>query len=466
MPDQEQKDTEAKRLWKKVLAELELDLSGNVFKMWVSRATAENLEEDSISLVCPTPYIRDQLSGKYFPFIKSSIDRVGKNSFNIKFIIREEEIKPKDPTELGPLFEDNSKNREKSLETAQKAGLSSRFTFDNYLMGKNNQLAYAIALAVAETPGKVYNPFFLYSGVGLGKTHLMQAIGNRIVAEKPDVKIVYCTGETFTNELIESLQRGKRNGRYTANEFRDKFRKADVLLIDDVQFIAGREATQEEFFHTFDALHRAQKQIVLTSDRPPKDFTNLEDRITSRFSSGIIADIQQPDVEMRTALLRRKRDENRDQVPNDVIDFIAEKINTNVRELEGAYLQVLTSAATTGTDINIEYAARALGQSIREEVVKKINLNQILKAVCNYYSVRTADLKGKKRTKDLVVPRQVTMYLIKEMTGTPYIAIGEFLGGRDHTTVMHGVDKIQNEVTEQGKVKQDITNVKQMIMSS
>jgi chromosomal replication initiator protein len=252
MSNQEQNDTEAKKLWKKVLADLELDLSTTVFNMWVSRAKALNLTGNSIDLICPNAYIKDQLSGKYYPFIKSGIDRIGKGNFKINFIIREEPKQETD-TEIGPLFDNAPKTPKKTAESLAKAGLSARFTFDNYLMGKNNQLAYAIALAVAENPGKVYNPFFLYSGVGLGKTHLIQAIGNKIIQDKPDLKVVYCTGENFTNELIEVLQKGKRNGKYTANEFRDKFRKADVLLIDDIQFIAGREATQEEFFHTFDA---------------------------------------------------------------------------------------------------------------------------------------------------------------------------------------------------------------------
>ena len=457
-------DVEAKKLWKKVLSELEIDLSPIVFNTWVSRASAENLDDGSIDLVCPSTYIKDQLSGKYFPLIKGSLDRLGHAEHKINFIVREEK-EVKEPKEIGPLFAEQTKQTVVSAEVYRKVGLSRKNTYENYLMGNNNRLAYAIAMAVAENPGKSYNPFFLYSGVGLGKTHLMQAIGNKILQDKPDLKVVYCTGETFTNELIETLQKGKRNGKYTANEFRDKFRKTDVLLIDDVQFVAGREATQEEFFHTFDALHRAQKQIVITSDRPPKDFTNLEQRITSRFSMGIIADIQQADVEMRTAILRKKRDENEDPIPNEVIDYIAEKIDSNIRELEGAYLQVLTQSHAIGTEMTVENAAKALGQSIKDDVRKPVNLNQILKAVCNYYSVKAVDIKGKKRTKDLVIPRQVAMYLIKELTQTPYMTIGEFLGGRDHTTIMHGVEKINGEVSEMGKTRQDVANVKQTIFS-
>jgi chromosomal replication initiator protein len=344
-----------------------------------------------------------------------------------------------------------------------KFNLSPKFTFENYLMGNNNQLAFSIATAIAKEPGTRYNPFFLYGGVGLGKTHLMQAIGNRILQEKSNLKVVYTTGEAFTNELIESIQSGRGKGRYTTNDFRDKYRKADVLLVDDIQFIAGREATQEEFFHTFNALYMSQKQIVVTSDRPPRDFKNIEERITSRFGSGIIADIQTPDTEMRTAILRTKRDYNNDPIPNDVIDYIARTITSNVRELEGAYLQVLTLSNALGVAINVESAAKALGQSIKPTERKQININNILKAVCNYYSIKLADIKGEKRTKEFVVPRQVSMYLIHTLTELPLMTIGEFMGGRDHTTIMHGIKKIETEIGTVEKTRKDIAAIQTIL---
>jgi chromosomal replication initiator protein len=299
--------------------------------------------------------------------------------------------------------------------------------------------------------------------VGLGKTHLLQAIGNKILQNKPGTKVIYTTGEAFMNELIEAIQSGKGKGKLATYEFRNKFRKADVFLIDDIQFVIGKEATQEEFFHTFNALYMDQKQIVITSDRPPKDFTSLEERVTSRFASGIIADIQPPDIEMRAAILRAKRDQNSDSVPNDVIDFISEKITTNVRELEGAYLQVITYAKTTGSTLDVETAAKALGQSIREEAKKNVNINEILKAVCTYYAVKAADIKGERRVKEFVIPRQVAMYLMKEITHSPYMTIGAFLGGRDHTTIMHGVDRVSKDVKKEEKIKQDVVNVRQLI---
>ncbi|KKS19473.1 MAG: Chromosomal replication initiator protein DnaA, partial [candidate division WWE3 bacterium GW2011_GWE1_41_72] len=249
-------------------------------------------------------------------------------------------------------------------------------------------------------------------------------------------------------------------GKYTTNDFRNKFRKADVFLIDDIQFVIGKEATQEEFFHTFNALYMAQKQIVITSDRPPKDFNSFEERITSRFSSGIIADIQAPDMEVRSAILRTKRDLMGHNISNEVLNFIAENVTTNIRELEGAYMQVITSAMAAGIEPTRESAAAALGQNIRNNQKRNINVNDILKAVCAYYAVKAPDIKGKRRTKDLVIPRQVAMFLIKEMTDTPYMTIGDFLGGRDHTTIMHGVRTIEEHVSKAGKIHQDIVNVK------
>ncbi len=278
----------------------------------------------------------------------------------------------------------------------------------------------------------------------------------------PNAKIIYATSETFTNELIENLQLGKSKGKYTSNKFREKYRNVDVLLIDDIQFIAGKEATQEEFFHTFNTLHMAQKQIVLTSDRPPKDFSNIEERITSRFGMGIIADIQNPDIETRIAILRNKRDKSKDAIPNDVIDFIAENVSTNIRELEGAYLQVITYARAVGQELNVKTASDAIGQSIKTSA-KPINLNQILKVVSSYYNVSITDIKSKRRTQELVTPRQMSMYLLHELTQTPYITIGELLGGRDHTTIMHGVKKVEEGLKSYSKTKQEYLNIKQLL---
>ncbi len=466
MPENNMQDI--KDFWKAVLAELQIKADPLSYKTALAKLKVANLTETSIDILCNTDFYRKDLQKRFGKQIEGAVNKIAGTEFFVNYEIDKSPVTfdPRTvPNSSAPLFTPQQSPDEIFKERSKKAGLSPKFTFENYIQGNNNQLAYAIAMAVAEKPGEVYNPVFFYSGVGLGKTHLMQAIGNRILQRTPSVKIVYTTGEAFTNELIESIQGGKRGGRYTSNEFRDKFRKADVLLIDDIQFIAGKESTQEEFFHTFNALYMTQKQIIITSDRPPKDFINIAERITSRFNSGIIADIQTPDYETKVAILRSKRDKNNDPITNEAISVIAEKVSTNIRELEGAYLRVLTNATTTGREIDEVTVLEILGQTIKDDIKKPVNMNSVLKAVCNYYSVKSADLKGSRRTKELVIPRQVAMYLIKELTETPYMSIGEFLGGRDHTTIMHGVEKISGEVSHTAKTKQDVINVKQMIFN-
>jgi chromosomal replication initiator protein len=458
-----------KEFWKAVLGEIELELSPNsvVFKSLLGRTSVESISEKSIKLLCDDEFVKKNIEKRHHELLSSTIKKVAKRELRLEIIVKKFQgsSEPKTTESSAPLFQQRD-DTQLIKEKQARSNLSPRFTFENYVMGKTNNLAYAIATAVAERPGELYNPVFLYSGVGLGKTHLLQAIGNQILKNKPGTKVIYTTGEAFMNELIEAIQAGKGKGKLATNEFRNKFRKADVFLIDDIQFVIGKEATQEEFFHTFNALYMDQKQIVITSDRPPKDFTSLEERITSRFASGIIADIQPPDMEMRAAILRSKRDRDHDEIPNDVIDFISEKISTNVRELEGAYIQVLTYAKATGKTMDVETAALALGQSVRERGQKNVNINEVLKAVCTYYSVKAADIKGERRLKELVIPRQVAMFLIKEITHTPYMTIGTFLGGRDHSTIMHGVDRIAEDVKRDDRVKQDVLNVRQLIYAN
>lgn len=451
---------ETENFWKKVLGILQTELNPSIYNTWVKSITPENLTNNSVDLAVPMEYNVKQLR-KYTSLIQDSVEKVGGGKYTINFVVKRqpEQIIDED---LGPLFEPK-KEAKLSRAAIERSGLNPKFTFENFIMGNSNQLAYAIAQSVAEDPGKNYNPFFLYSGVGLGKTHLIQAVGNKILQDNPKSNVVYTTGESFMNELIEAIQSGKGRGKYTSNEFRKKFRKADVLLIDDIQYIVGRETTQMEFFHTFNTLYMSGKQIVLTSDRPPKDFVNLEKRITSRFGSGIIADIQYPDTDLRVAILRTKRDVNKDHMPNEVIDFISQKITSNIRELEGAYLQVLTSAQAEGKEPSVEIAQQVLGKNINMKRKKSLTLNQILSTVCKYYSVKTSEVKGKRRTKNIVIPRQVAMYLMRDLTEEPLMGIGEFLGGRDHTTVMHGIDKIQGELMEMGKVRQDVNNVREML---
>lgn len=465
MSESKEKNIDPKILWKTVLAELEVNLSPTFFQTYLKNTRIVTITNDVIEIAFMNTHSKTQVDKKIKPILQESINRLAKGTYTLEFTVSNQITTT---TEMGPLFESEKAKQTITPVTKDilnKAGLTYNYTFDTYIQGKSNNLAYAIAYAVAEKPGENYNPVFLYSGVGLGKTHLLQAIGNKILKEKPNLKVLYTTCESFTNELIESIQRGKA-GKYTSNQFRQKYRDIDVLLIDDIQFIVGKEATQDEFFHTFNTLYMAKKQIVLTSDRPPRDFKSLEKRITSRFESGVIADIQAPDLEMRMAILRSKRDVCKDNLPNEVIDYIAEKIATNIRELEGAYTQVVSYIKTMKTTPNWEVAAHVLGHKIVDNNIKQVNFNQILKAVCNYYSIKSGDIKGKSRTKDIVLPRQVAMYLLYELTSTPFMSIGELLGGRDHTTIMHGVKKIQDEIIEVGKTRQDIANIKHTLYNT
>ncbi|EKD94814.1 MAG: hypothetical protein ACD_25C00213G0003 [uncultured bacterium] len=436
-----------------------------VFKSLVSRTTAEVDTDGNLKVLCEDDFVKNNVEKRYNVVLEEAAQKLANRKVRFIAIVKkaglEENAVVGTTANLGPLFHQPKSPADTIREKQKKSNLSPKFIFESYIMGKNNNLAYAIATAVAQRPGELYNPVFVYSGVGLGKTHLIQAIGNEIIKNKPGMNVVYTTGEAFTNELIDAIKNGKGGpGKYSTNDFRNKFRKADVLLIDDIQFVIGKEATQEEFFHTFNALYMAQKQIVITSDRPPKDFNSFEERITSRFSSGIIADIQAPDMEVRAAILRTKRDMLNHNISNDVLNFIAERVTTNIRELEGAYMQVITNAMAEKIEPTRESAARALGQNLRNNQKRNVSVNEILKAVCTYYAVKAPDIKGKRRTKDLVIPRQVAMFLIKEMTDTPYMTIGDFLGGRDHTTIMHGVRTIESEVSKAGKIQQDIANVR------
>ncbi len=461
------KDTE--NIWKAVLAEMQVNLSELNYNMWIKNTLAESIEENVINILCPNTYVKSKLQSQFSSLIQSSVNKIAKGNFILNFKVSHQGIETTETGKKaeGPLFMQSNFLEPISQTGNEKyvngSGLLEKYTFEKYIMGSNNRLAFSIAQAVAESPGKTYNPFFLYSGVGLGKTHLIHAIGNRVLQLYPNKKVMYCTGENFTNELIETIQSGKGRGKYNTSKFREKYRNIDLLIIDDIQFIAGKESTQEEFFHTFNTLLMSQKQIVIASDRPPKDFKNIEERITSRFGSGIIADIQKPDFETRVAILRNKRDINKHEMSNEVIDYIAQAIDSNIRELEGAYLQVMTYANATGEDLSVKSAANALGQAQKEEKTKPVNMNQILKAVCHFYSATMSDIKGKKRTKELVIPRQTAMYLIYELTETPYMSIGDFLGGRDHTTVLHGVKKVENELKTNMRVKNEIEQIRNLI---
>ena len=312
--------------------------------------------------------------------------------------------------------------------------------FETFVVGNSNRFAHAASLAVAEAPAKAYNPLFIYGGVGLGKTHLMHAIGHYVLENNKNAKVVYVSSETFTNELINAIRDDK------TVEFRNKYRNIDVLLIDDIQFVAGKERTQEEFFHTFNTLHEANKQIVISSDRPPKEIPTLEDRLRSRFEWGLITDIQAPDLETRIAILRKKAKLENLSIPNDVIVYIANKINTNIRELEGALIRVVAYSSLTGHKINLELAEEALKDIIPQNNKKTVTIELIQQVVAKHFNLKVEDMKTKKRTQAIAFPRQIAMYLCREMTDASLPKIGEEFGGRDHTTVIHAFDKIRKSL--------------------
>jgi chromosomal replication initiator protein len=335
--------------------------------------------------------------------------------------------------------------------------INSRYTFANFIVGSANRLAHAASLSVAERPGHAYNPLFLYGGVGLGKTHLMHAIGNQVIAKFPRKRVVYATSEKFTNEFITSIQQGK------IDDFRARYRRIDLLLIDDIQFIADKERTQEEFFHTFNAIHEDGKQIVLSSDRPPKAILTLEERLRSRFEWGLIADLTAPDLETRIAILRSKAEDGAVPITSDVIEFIARKVVSNIRELEGALNRIVAYASMGAMPISIELAQAVLSNVLYNPKKRQVTPERIAKAVAEYYGVPMEALQGQKRDKGIVLPRQIAMYLMRAETDVSLLRIGAELGGRDHSTVLHACDKITRESASNDELRREIAAVRELI---
>ncbi|MFN5058519.1 MAG: chromosomal replication initiator protein DnaA [Chloroflexota bacterium] len=363
---------------------------------------------------------------------------------------------------LRPIITSLSRDEETPTQTdffttATRGMLNPRFTFDRFIIGSSNRLASAACMAVADNPAQAYNPLFLYGGVGLGKTHLLHAIGNAALDRDPEINVLYVSSEKFTNDLIESIRRQQ------TEEFRIRYRNIDILLIDDIQFIAGKDATQEEFFHTFNTLHTVGKQVVMTSDRPPKAILTLEERLRSRFEWGLIVDIQMPDYETRTAILRTKAEQMTVDVPAGVIDFLAQRIQSNIRELEGSLNRVVAYAKLNGTAITVDSAAAALSDLLDTGPKKRITGDSILRTVCEYYGVDMRAVQGRGRSRNIVGPRQVAMYLLREETDASLVDIGAMLGGRDHTTIMYGCDKIAEEITTDNRLKQEINSIRERL---
>lgn len=443
-------------LWDQVLSHMEKKVSKPSYDTWLKSTKASSLQGDTLVITAPNEFARDWLEGRYTHLIASVLYEVVGEELIVKFIIPQNQ----NSNDIG--FEQQSKktnNKNNDHNDFPQHMLNKKNNFDTFVIGSGNRFAHAASLAVAEAPAKAYNPLFIYGGVGLGKTHLMHAIGHYVLEHNPSAKVVYLSSEKFTNEFINSIRDNK------AVEFRNKYRNVDVLLIDDIQFLAGKESTQEEFFHTFNTLHEESKQIVISSDRPPKEIPTLEDRLRSRFEWGLITDITPPDLETRIAILRKKAKAEGLDIPNEVMLYIANQIDSNIRELEGALIRVVAYSSLINKDINADLAAEALKDIIPSSKPKIITIYDIQKAVGEQYNVKLDDFKAKKRTKSVAFPRQIAMYLSRELTDFSLPKIGDEFGGRDHTTVIHAHEKISKLVQTDSQLQQHIKEINNRLNS-
>lgn len=439
--------------WEKTINILKGEITEVSFNTWIKSITPLSMDNSTIRLGVPNDFTKGILSSRYKTLIENSLKMITSKKYNTDFVIASEEsIEETTRATARP-----QRIRESQSEEMPTTTLNPKYTFDSFVIGNSNRFAHAASLAVAESPAKAYNPLFIYGGVGLGKTHLMHAIGHYILQQNPKSKVVYVSSEKFTNDLINSIKDDKNV------EFRNKYRNIDVLLIDDIQFIAGKESTQEEFFHTFNALHEADKQIILSSDRPPKEIPTLEDRLRSRFEWGLIADIQAPDYETRMAILKKKADVENLNIPNDVLVYIATKIKSNIRELEGALIRIVAFSSLTNKDITVDLAAEALKDIISGRQNKQITVELIQEVVSNYYSLRMEDFKSARRTRNVAFPRQIAMYLARKITDLSLPKIGEEFGGRDHTTVIHAYEKISQALKTDEQLQNAVKEITKRI---
>lgn len=431
----------AQVLWQQVLELLARQISRPSFETWIQCVQPLALHGNTLYLSVPHQFAKDWLEDNYAGLIKGALRLVANKQIEIQFLL---------PTGL---------QERQASEDYLSLPLNPKYTFDTFVVGNGNRFAHAAALAVAENPSRAYNPLFIYGGVGLGKTHLMHAIGHHVLANLPHCRVVYVSSEHFTNELINAIRDDK------TEEFRSKYRHIDVLLVDDVQFLAGKERTQEEFFHTFNALHEANRQIILSSDRPPKEIPTLEDRLRSRFEWGLITDIQPPDLETRIAILEKKAELEGAKLSSEVMLFIASNFQANIRELEGALIRVAAYAAFYQREVDVETAATILADMLPQKKQNKITIPVIQRVVASYFNLRPDDLRAKKRSRNVALPRQIAMYLCRELTDTSLPRIGEAFGGRDHTTVIHACEKISRDLKSDPLLQQTVNEIVDQLQS-
>lgn len=434
-------------LWESTLNLIKTELTEVSFNTWLKPIEPISINGNTLILGVHNDFNKGILETRYSKLLTNAIKQITNRDFNIQFVIPGSD-------EFNTLSKKEESNEVNFFESPN---LNPKYVFDTFVIGNSNRFAHAASLAVSESPAKAYNPLFIYGGVGLGKTHLMHAIGHYILGQNPDTKVVYVSSEKFTNELINSIKDDKNV------EFRNKYRTVDVLLIDDIQFIAGKERTQEEFFHTFNALYEANKQLIISSDRPPKEIPTLEDRLRSRFEWGLITDIQPPDFETRIAILRKKAELENINIDNEVLHFIAKKIKSNIRELEGALIRLTAYSSLTNKEVSIDLANEALKDIISSSKPKEVTIPYIKEVVSKHFNIKVEELDSKRRTRSITYPRQIAMYLCRELTDMSLPKIGDDFGGRDHTTVIHAYDKISKNIAEDDNLKSKIDSLTKQI---
>jgi len=437
-------------LWNKALSKFQSELSDHSFATWFNPIHCVEITPEKIELGVQDKFSLDWLKDHYQDLITSTVADILGSTHKPSLQIEIMESAPQSLAKPEPLA---SPPAPFPLPSRTNTSLNSSYTFDNFVVGSGNRFAQAAAFAVAEAPAKRYNPLFIYGSVGLGKTHLMQAIAHDLSQKDPSTRALYISSEKFVNQLVQAIQNR------TQIAFRNRYRNVDILLIDDIHFIAGKEATQEEFFHTFNTLHDNHKQIVVSSDRPPKDIPGLEERLVSRFQWGLVVDVQPPDIETRLAILKKKVSREGTEVPDEVLQFIATKIKSNIRELEGALLRVIAYSSLTGAKINLITAQEILKESLIEEG-RKITIDMIQKKTAEYFDLSISDMRVKKRSKTIAFPRQVAMYLVRDLTDHSLPEIGQYFGGRDHTTVLHAYNKITKQLVIDANLKKAVEQIK------
>ncbi|NLY11864.1 MAG: chromosomal replication initiator protein DnaA [Firmicutes bacterium] len=447
-------------IWTEVLDIMASELSGSSltgFQTWLKQAKSQKIEGNVLYIEVPNEVTKDWVEARYSVSLQRTLRRVVNQNLELRFVVVNKpvssEVEPEKDQKASLTRPQKEKPSNSSNDDSMSSLLNPKYTFETFVVGAGNRFAHAASLAVAESPSRAYNPLFIYGGVGLGKTHLMHAIGHYALEQNPNIKIMYVSSETFTNDLINAI------GQKSMVEFRNKYRSVDILLIDDIQFVAGKESTQIEFFHTFNSLYEANKQLIISSDRPPKEIPALEERLRSRFEWGLITDIQPPDLETRVAILKKKADLENIVTDPEVLTFIAKQVQSNIRELEGAFTRVVAYANLNNVPLTIETAINGLKDLLATQKQRPITIELIQQKVADYYGIKIAEMKSKKRTRAIAFPRQIAMYLCRELTDNSFPKIGEEFGGRDHTTVIHACEKIQTDIKNDPSLQVSIREI-------